>query len=151
MLENLICLFIIENTKEIAYPKSHGTPNPPNHINYYAFWIGCQECHFGELDLFVYHLKYKRNCISKKPRDTAAPPPPPPPPQTALITIRLGLVAKIIIWENWICVFTIENARGIAYPKGPGTTGPINHINYFILKMCCQDNKLGELNLFIYQ
>ena len=35
VLENLICSFIRDNTMKAKYPKSPGTPYPPNHINHY--------------------------------------------------------------------------------------------------------------------
>ena len=59
-------------------------------------------------------------------------------------------MAKIIIWENWNCLFTIENAKGIAYPKGTGTPGPPTHISCYILKIGGQDYELEEFGLFVY-
>ena len=43
-------------------------PGPPNHINYYMLGIGGHDYHFGELDLFVYNCKCKRNCTSQRSR-----------------------------------------------------------------------------------
>ena len=71
--------------------------------------------------------------------------------QTILITILWGLVAKIIIWENWFCLFAIWNIREIVYPKGPETPRFQNHINYYALGLGGLDYHLGELNLFAYQ
>ena len=48
----------------------------------------------------------------------------PVPPQTILIAIFCGLVAKIIIWENWFCVFIMEVQWKMYIPKAPGPRIP---------------------------
>ena len=58
-------MFTIWIAKKIAYLKGPGTPGPPNNINYYALGDGGLDYHLGELNLFVYHWKYKGNCISQ--------------------------------------------------------------------------------------
>ena len=72
-------------------------------------------------------------------------------PETILIIIFLDLIVWSIIWENWICLFIIENAKQIAYPKEPGILGPPNNINHYILGFGGLDYHLGELSLFVYQ
>ena len=160
--ENWICLFRIENRRDIAYPKGPGTPGPQNHLKLYIIGPGGLDYHLGELQLFVYQWNYKRklhipkapgplvppnrinyyilglgglayhlgelhvcvyqlkcneNCISQGPRDQIQ--------QTILITMFWDLVAWIIIWENWSCLFIIAHITGTEYPKGPGTTNPL--------------------------
>ena len=46
-------------------------------------------------------------------------------------------------------MFTIENAKGMAYLWVPGPLGSPNHINYYILGFGGLDYNLGELNWFI--
>ena len=116
--EGWICVCLSLNMQSnLHIPKNPGAPGPSTNINYYTFGFVGLYYHFGEFDLFVYQWTCTGNCISQSPRD-------PRVPKTILIIILWDLVAKIIIWENWICLFICEDARGIAYPKNPGTTGP---------------------------
>ena len=104
--------------KQLNISRKAGTPGHPNHINCFMLGVGGLDYHLGELNFIVHHSKYKGNCISQKPLV----------PQTILIIIFWDLVANIIIWENWICLLSIDNAREFAYPKNLGTAGPPNHI-----------------------
>ena len=74
-LKNWMCLFTIGNARGISYPKGPWIPGPPNHINYYMFRFGGLDYHLGKLDLFVYHCKCKRHCISQRCRDPGSPKP----------------------------------------------------------------------------
>ena len=73
--KNWICLCTDGNARGIGYPKGPGIPGHPNHINYYILGLGGLDYHLGELNLFVYHLKYKEKCISQGSRDPAPPKP----------------------------------------------------------------------------
>ena len=124
-------------------PRVPGPRVPPNHINYYTPGRGGLDLSFGTIEFICSSLKMQRKLYIPRV-------PGPRVPQTLLITILLGLVAKIIIWENWICLRIIENTREIVYPKGPGPIGRPNHINYYTLGIGGQDYHLGEFDLFVY-
>ena len=145
--EHWICLFIIENNKEIEHSKGPGTTPrrlpPPQTILVTTFWK------------FVAKISICQNwsCLltignttgiahSKIPGSRVT--------QTILITKFWDLVACIKTWENWNCLFIIAHAKGIVYPKGPVTPDPPNHVNYYILWLGGLDHHLGELNLFVY-
>ena len=59
-------------------------------------------------------------------------------------------MANIIIWEDFISLFKIENNTKIACPKDLGTPGPPNHVNYYVLKFGGLGYHLGGLNVFAY-
>ena len=142
----LVCLSLLinEQSKELAYPKSPGTPGPPNHINYYILKFGYLDYHLGEFDLFVWHWKCKQHYLPQKSREPGS-------PQTILTIMFWDQEAWIIIWEEWICLFTIGNAKTIVYPKIPGIPNHPNHINYHTSGIGCQHYHLGELTLVVYQ
>ena len=118
--KNWICLFIIENIKEINYCKGPGTPGPPQTILIIMFCGLVAKIVIWDWWICLFPIEHTRGIAYPKNPGTLR------SPQTKVIIIFWGLVAKIITWENWFCLFIIEIAQKLAYPKGPGTFGICN-------------------------
>ena len=98
------------------------------------WWFGLLCLRIGSVHL---SMKIKGSDIIRAPG--------PRVPQTILAIIFKNFVVWIIIWNGWIWLFTVGNARGIVYPKGPGTPGPSNHISYYILWIWWLGLSFGKL------
>ena len=126
----------------IVYPKGPWTPGPPNHINYYILGLGGLVYHFGELDLFVYSLKYKGNWIYQGPTE------PWPPSHISYYIFGFGGL-EYHFGDLHLLVYHWKYNENLL-SQGPWTPGPPNRINYYILGLGGLDHHLGELDLFVY-
>ena len=70
--------------------------------------------------------------------------------QAILVIILLDTVVWIIIWDNWICLLMIENARALHIPKVPGLRAPQTILITMFWGFGGLDCHFGELELFVY-
>ena len=115
--EMWICMFIINNTKEIKYANGPGTPGPPNHNNYYTLGPNGLDYQFGKLNLFVYHWTCEGNCISKKSRDPGSPKP-------YLFVYSGAWRLGLSFWRIWFVCSSLKIQRESHIRKIPGPRVP---------------------------